>query len=232
MTALMPNVYDLLSTNYLDACYTHHTCPNTNTCMMLILLFSLLCVVTARAQLRDVENPTRCPTGIVWRRTDLLRHLSQLNATRSYAYYKRLRPEVPGPRENVRFLCRVFSSGRAHWSPFEETEEDRLETQVNTITNVTNNVTTPLSDGNAPSPVDSATGEYTYANCLLSHNPHDCLFGVVVRVRELINLAPKLPDVVSYIIAQQSCVYSISTGLTFCRESAVRALNAPYVCRT
>ena len=218
--------------------------------------------------MRDVENPATCPTGIVWRRTDLLRHLSRLNTTRSYGYYNILRVcwlrpsepdiehcEAPGPQENVRFLCRVFSSGRPHWSPFEDTEGDGLERCVSAdnVTASTTEGTTPRlmnatqpmnttqpdssvstgSTGDATSsPLETEIEMYTLDNGKLSVHPHDCLFGVVVSLRELDSLAPKLPNVVSFIMENQVCVYDTTVRLTLCRESAVRRLNAPYVCRT
>ena len=76
------------------------------------------------------------------------------------------------------------------------------------------------------------TVKYMYANGLLSRDLYDCLFRVVVRTRELDSLAPQLPNVVSYIVEQRDCVYVLDSRLTSCRESRVRVLDAPYVCRT
>ena len=122
-----------------------HKCICTNTCMMLLFTPILLCASLVLGQIREVVSPAHCLEGIVWRRSDIIRVMDRLNATRSYGYYKRLRVcwlrpseprvehcEVPGAEEVVTFLCRSTTSGRIHWSPFEETE--RVE-QVKHVSN-------------------------------------------------------------------------------------------------
>ena len=103
--------------------------------MLLIFLPILLRVDPVWGQPQVVRDPTSCPTGILWRRNDIIRLTDRLNASGTYGYYNRLRvcwiklsePYVerclaPPPQEEVSFICRSATHRRVHWSPFEDTD--------------------------------------------------------------------------------------------------------------
>ena len=74
--------------------------------------------------------------------------------------------------------------------------------------------------------------EYSFENGLLAHQPGDCPFGVVVDEDELVRLATRLPEMVSYIVMNRPCLYDPHYERSSCREGRVSEMKAPYVCRS